>query len=146
MTSGTRPGGGGRTTVDDREKPSRAKPDERCSSPSAKKTFDAEAPATRCSRRRTRVATNAARRSSRPCRSATTIQSNRALETALYAEENTWVSTWTGEQLVETMQALDEPRHHTAKTVCVRRSRGETDALANSDAGRASTAQARQTG
>ena len=32
-------------------------------------------------------------------------------------------------------QALDKPRHHTAKTVCVRRSRGETDALANSDAG-----------
>ena len=57
------------------------------------------------------------------------------------AEENTWVSTWTGEQLVETMQALDEPRHHTAKTVCVRRSRWETDALANSDAGGASTAQ-----
>ena len=38
------------------------------------------------------------------------------------AEENTWVSTWTGEQLVETTQALDEPRHHTAKTVRVRRS------------------------
>ena len=32
-------------------------------------------------------------------------------------EENTWVSTWTGEQLVETTQGLDEPRHHTAKTV-----------------------------
>ena len=32
-------------------------------------------------------------------------------------------------------QALDKPRHHTAKTVCVRRSRGESDALANSDAG-----------
>ena len=28
---------------------------------------------------------------------------------------NTWVSTWTGEQLVETTQALDKPRHHTAK-------------------------------
>ena len=84
------------------------------------------------------------------------------------AEENTWVSTWTGEQLVgkrrwramechgerlmechddrerlmechddrkRRTQALDKPRHHTAKTVCVRRSRGETDALANSDAG-----------
>ena len=51
-------------------------------------------------------------------------------------EENTWVSTRTGEQLVETMQAFDKPRHHTAKTVCVRRSRGETDALANSDAGK----------
>ena len=24
---------------------------------------------------------------------------------------NTWVSTWTGEQLVETTQALDKPRH-----------------------------------
>ena len=57
------------------------------------------------------------------------------------AEENTWVSTRTGEQLVETMQALGKPRHHTAKTVCVRRSRGETDALANSDAGGASTPQ-----
>ena len=31
-------------------------------------------------------------------------------------------------------QALDKPRHHTAKDG-VRRSRGETDALANSDAG-----------
>ena len=47
---------------------------------------------------------------------------------------NTWVSTWTGKQLVEPPQALDEPRHHTAKMVCVWRSRGETDALANSDA------------
>ena len=28
---------------------------------------------------------------------------------------NTWVSTWTGEQLVVTTQALDEPRHHTAE-------------------------------
>ena len=28
---------------------------------------------------------------------------------------NTWVSTWTGEQLVVTTQALDKPRHHTAK-------------------------------
>ena len=28
---------------------------------------------------------------------------------------NTWVRTWTGEQLVETTQALDKPRHHTAK-------------------------------
>ena len=46
---------------------------------------------------------------------------------------NTWVSTWTGKQLVEPPQALDEPR---AKMVCVRRSRGETDALANSDAGK----------
>ena len=72
-------------------------------------------------------------------------------------EENTWVSTWTREQLVgnsaramechgerlmechddrkRTTQALDEPRHHTVKMVCVRRLRGETDALANSDAG-----------
>ena len=33
------------------------------------------------------------------------------------SEENTRVSTWTGKQLVETTQALDEPRHHTAKTV-----------------------------
>ena len=49
---------------------------------------------------------------------------------------NTWVSTWTGKQLVEPPQALDEPRHHTAKIVCVRRSRCETDALANSDAGK----------
>ena len=48
----------------------------------------------------------------------------------------TWVSTWTGEQLVETTHALDKPRHHTAKTVCVQCSRGETDALANSDAGK----------
>ena len=49
---------------------------------------------------------------------------------------NTWVSTWTGKQLVEPPQALDEPRHHTAKMVCVRRSRGEIDALGNSDAGK----------
>ena len=65
----------------------------------------------------------------------TTIQSNRALDTTpstreacggegsewnwettgqhvkKCAEENTWVSTSTGEQLVETTQALDEPRH-----------------------------------
>ena len=47
---------------------------------------------------------------------------------------NTWVSTWTGKQLVEPPQALDKPRHHTAKMVRVRRSRGEIDALANSDA------------
>ena len=51
------------------------------------------------------------------------------------AGENTCVRTWTGEQLVETTQALDESRHHTAKTVRVRRSRGETDALAGSDVG-----------
>ena len=48
---------------------------------------------------------------------------------------NTWVSTWTGKQLVEPPQALDEPRHHTAKMVKVR-SRGEIDALADSDAGK----------
>ena len=54
---------------------------------------------------------------------------------------NTWVSTWTGEQLVETTQALGEPRHHTTKTVCVRRSRGETDALAKQRRRGANTAQ-----
>ena len=55
-------GRGGRTTVDDRAKQSRAKPDERRSV----QTFEAEAPATRCSQRRTRVATDTAWRSSRP--------------------------------------------------------------------------------
>ena len=44
-------GRGGRTTVDDRRKPSRAKSDERRSV----QTFEAQAPATRCSRRRTRA-------------------------------------------------------------------------------------------
>ena len=102
--------------------------------------------ATRCSRRRTRVATHAARRISRPCQE----WNNRALETlscvagntsslSLCLEglhtapfvwrggervvlgdtrprtANTWVSTWTGEQLVEMTQALDKPRHHTAE-------------------------------
>ena len=55
-------GRGRRTTVDDRGKQSRAKPDERRSV----QTFEAEAPATRCSQRRTRVATDTAWRSSRP--------------------------------------------------------------------------------
>ena len=53
-------GRGGRTTVDDRGKQSRARPDKRCSSPFAIQTFEAEAPATRCSQRRTRVATDTA--------------------------------------------------------------------------------------
>ena len=44
-----------RTTVHDRGKKSRAKPDERCRSPFAMQTLGAEAPATRRSRRRTRV-------------------------------------------------------------------------------------------
>ena len=35
---------------------------------------------------------------------------------------------------VESTQALDKTRHHIAETVWVRRSRGETDALASSDA------------
>ena len=65
-TSGTRPGGEERTTVDDRGKPSRARPDERCSSPVAIQTFEAQALATWCSRRRVKVATNTAWRSSRP--------------------------------------------------------------------------------
>ena len=70
---------------------------------------------------------------------------NQALETASSTQTckegdtepraaNTWVSTWTGKQLVEPPQALDEPRHHTAKMVCVRRSRGEIDALASQTA------------
>ena len=122
------------TTVHDRGKPSRAKPDERRSV----RTFDAQAqrrgvPGDAREWQHTRqggVHDHA--------ESETTIQSNRALERTpstraargregsehvkKRAEENTWISTWTGEQLVETTQALDEPRHHTAKTVRVRRS------------------------
>ena len=60
---------GGRTTVDDSGKQSRARPDERpderCSSPFAIQTFEAQAPTTRCSQRRTRVAADTAWRSSR---------------------------------------------------------------------------------
>ena len=41
--------------VYDRGKQSRAKPDEKCRSPFAIQTFEAEAPATRHSRRRTKV-------------------------------------------------------------------------------------------
>ena len=139
------------TTVHDRGKPNRAKPDERRSV----QTFEAQAqrrgvPGDAREWQHTRqggVHDHA--------ESETTIQSNRAVETTPSTRAacggqgsewcwettgpraaNTWVSTWTGEQLVETTQALDEPRHHTAKTVCVRRSRGETDALASSDAGK----------
>ena len=43
--------------------------------------------------------------------------------------------TYGSEHVGQHVQALDKPRHHTAKTVCVRRSRGETDAFANRDAG-----------
>ena len=97
-------------------------------------TFEAQAPATRCSRRRTEQPHNTQHGGIHDH-----AAKNQALETTrprtAREEENTWVSTWTGEQLVEPPQALDEPRHHTAKTVLVRGSRGETDALASSDAG-----------
>ena len=52
MTSGTRPGGKKDHCGRSRETPSRARPDERCSSPFAIQTFEAQAPTTRCSQRR----------------------------------------------------------------------------------------------
>ena len=61
--------------------PSRAKPDESYSSPFAIQTFEAQAPATRCSRRRAKVATHAARRSSRPCRVKQPSSGNNAVYT-----------------------------------------------------------------
>ena len=51
-----------------------------------------------------------------------------------HADGNTWVSTWTSEQLVETAKTLTKPRPHTSQVVRVRRSRSETDAVASSDA------------
>ena len=120
------------TSVHDRGRPSKAKPDESRSV----RTFEAQA-------QRRGVHGDAQNSyTTRSTAESTTMPQNQALETPDHAqhvkkraEENTWVITWTGEQLVETTQALDEPRHHTAKTVCVRRSQGETDALASSDAG-----------
>ena len=34
-----------------------------------------------------------------------------------HAERNTWVSTWTSEQLVETAKTLTKPRPHTAQVM-----------------------------
>ena len=34
-----------------------------------------------------------------------------------HAETNTWVSTWTSEQLVEPAKTLPKPRPHTVKVV-----------------------------
>ena len=34
-----------------------------------------------------------------------------------HAEENTWVSTWTSERLVETAKTLTKPRPHIAEVV-----------------------------
>ena len=82
--------------------------------------------ATRCSRRRTRVATHAARRSSRPCREwnnwalETTPSTHTACEGEGRASGSGWHRTTRSEHVgqhvdVETTQALDKPRHHTAK-------------------------------
>ena len=61
VSAGLQPGGrSGNTTIQsrrvhDRGKPSRAKPDERCRSPFAVQTFEAQTPATRHSQRRAKV-------------------------------------------------------------------------------------------
>ena len=44
-----------------------------------------------------------------------------------HAERNTWVSTWTREQLVETAKPLTKPRPHTAQVMCVRQRRRGAD-------------------
>ena len=117
--------------VHDRGKPNRAKPDERRSV----QTFEAQA--------QRRGVPGDARE----------WQSNQALETtpsthAACGEEGSewfWVTPDHAQRTRGSArgrvnsssnqpQALDKPRHHTAKMVCVRRSRSETDALANSDA------------
>ena len=41
------------------------------------------------------------------------------------SEMNTWVSTWTSQQLVETAKTLTKPRPHTAHVMLVRCSRSE---------------------
>ena len=155
-------GRGGRTTVDDRGKQSWAKPDERRSV----QTFEAEAPATRCSQRRTRVATDTAWRSTRPAWSQRPPHAQHVKECA---KENTWVSTWTAtlENHGVPWGAIHgvpwrslaahgvpwRPQENSAspwqtkaphcKRRCVRRSRGETDALAKQRRRGANTAQVR---
>ena len=76
--------------------PSRAKPDERYSSPFAIQTFEAQAPATRCSRRRTRAlettpSTRAARggEGSEWCG----VPPDHAQHVKKRTQVNTWVST-----------------------------------------------------
>ena len=113
MTSGTRPGGGRRTTVDDRGKPSRAKPDERGSSPSA---IDLRG---RGSSEEVFPTTHKSGHKRCTAEFTTMPKCNDNSERVVLGDTgpraaNTWVSTWTGEQLVETVQALDEPRHHSS--------------------------------
>ena len=160
MTSGTRPGGEEGPPWTIAGKQSRAKPDERCSV----QTFEAEAPATRCSQRRTRVATDTAWRSSRPAWSQRPPHAQQVKERA---KENTWVSTWTAtlENHGVPWRATHgapwrsraahgvpwRPQENSAspwqtkashcKRRCVRRSRGETEALAKQRRRGANTAQ-----
>ena len=174
-TSGTRPGGEERTTVNDRGKPSRARPDERCSSPVAIQTFEAQALATRCSRRRVKVATNTAWRSSRPAwrqrplhaqraegrgasgvgynqttrcgkrtRGSARGRANCSSESDAGEPWSAMVSgSWSAMTTAREKQRKPLTNQGTTlqKTVCVRRSRGETDALAKQRRRGASTAQ-----